>query len=86
MIGVLAIAELSSFIGWFPYDHLDLSSRPPENGRDRKRKRCACRRSAFNNVRLKQNFVYIIFWLNSLASAISFPWQLLFPSLEREAS
>lgn len=28
MIGVLAIAELSSFIGWFPYDHLDLSSRP----------------------------------------------------------
>ena len=28
MIGVLAIAELSSFIGWFPYHHLDLSSRP----------------------------------------------------------
>ena len=28
MIGVLAIAELSSFVGWFPYHHLDLSSRP----------------------------------------------------------
>ena len=53
MIGVLAIAELSSFIGWFPYDHLDLSSRPKKNGRDRKRKRC--RRSAANNVRLKQS-------------------------------
>ena len=87
MIGVLAIAELSSFVGWFPYDHLDLSSRPQKkNGRDRKRKRCACRRSAVNNVRLKQNFVYFIFWLNSMASSISFPRQLLFPSLEREAS
>ena len=28
IIGVLAFAELSSFIGWFPYDHLDLSSGP----------------------------------------------------------
>ena len=86
MIGILAIAELSSFLGWFPYDHLDLSRRPKKNGRDRKRKRCACRRSAVNNVRLKQNFVYFIFWLNSLGSSISFPWQLPFPSLEREGS
>ena len=28
MIGVLAIAKLSSSIGWFPYHQLDLSSRP----------------------------------------------------------
>ena len=84
MIGVLAIAELSSFIGWFPYHHLDLSSRPKKNRRDRNRKRC--RRSAVNNVRLKQNFVYFIFWLNSLESSISFPWQLPSPSLEREGS
>ena len=84
MIGVLAISELSSFIGWFPYDHLDLSSGPKKIRRDRNRKQC--RRSAVKNVRLKQNFVYFIFWLNSLASSISFPWQLLFPSLEREAS
>ena len=84
MIGVLAIAELSAFVGWFPYDHLDLSSGPTKNRRDRNRKQC--RRSAVSNVRLKQNFVYVIFWPNFLGSSISFPWQLPFPSLEREAS
>ena len=31
MIGVLAIAKLSSFIGWFPYDHHDLSNRPKKS-------------------------------------------------------
>ena len=50
MIGVLAIAKLSSFIGWFPYDHLDLSNRPKKSTWSKR-----CRRCADNNIRLEQN-------------------------------
>ena len=50
MIGVLAIAQLSSFIGWFPYDHLDLSSGPKKSTWTKR-----CRRCADNNIRLEQN-------------------------------